>query len=232
MIMSIMNLFSTILTPDYSTVYMVRTDIMDEAARRQGRFDGVVGNIPETCAVGQMDGVFEIHDGRTFIYLKNRDTSPAENQDRNIPSRMELVSMDHESRTCSQPPATVEVPNYTGNVRFRYHQKRDAQAERLIFFVGLAVGLISLAIVGVISRFKKGSSSTFTQRVWIMTWFAFGTIVGPHYVLAKSGFYNNMSKAAIWQSKLLCFIYGVPAIGGFVVIGQMISSYGRCVRMY
>ena len=230
--MSIMNLFSTILTPDYSTVYMVRTDIMDEAERRQGRFDGVVGNIPETSAVGNMDGVFEIQDGRTFISLSKRDISPAENQASKTPSWMELVSMDHISRTCSQPPVTVEIPNYSGNVRLRDHQNRDAQAERLIFFVGLAVGLISLAIVGGISGFKKGSNSTYAQRVWTMTWLAFGNIVGPHYVLLKSGFYNDITRTALWQSKLMCFIYGVPATGGFVVVAQMIYTYGRCVRIY
>ncbi|ERF74268.1 hypothetical protein EPUS_01955 [Endocarpon pusillum Z07020] len=232
LIMSIINLFSTILTPDYSTVYMVRTDIMDEAERRQGHFDGIVGKIPETPVVGNMDGVFEMQDGRTFIFLSKRDTSPTKNQASKIPSRMELVPMDHISRTCSQPPVTVEIPNYSGDLKHRYCHKRDVQTERSAFFVGLAVGLISLAIIGGISRFKKGSKSTYTQRVWIMTWLAFGTIVGPHYVLAKSGFYDEIMRVALWQVKFMCFMYGVPAIGGFVVVGQMISSYGRCVRLY
>ncbi|KAF7513012.1 hypothetical protein GJ744_011278 [Endocarpon pusillum] len=232
LIMSIINLISTILTPDYSAVYMVRTDIMDEAERRQGRFDGAVGQIPETSAVGNMDGVFEIQDGRTFVFLGKRDTSPAKTQASQIPSRMELVSMDHISQTCSQPPVTVEIPNYSGNLKLHRCQRRDAQTERLTFFVGLAIGLISLAIIGVISRFKNGSNSTYTQRVWIMTWLAFGTIVGPHYVLVKSGFYDEIMRDALWQVKFMCFIYSVPAIGGFVVVGQMISSYGRCVRIY
>jgi hypothetical protein len=28
-----------------------------------------------------------------------------------------------------------------------------------------------------------------------------------------------------------CIIYGAPAIGGFIAVGQMISSYGVCVQV-
>ena len=48
LVMSIVNLISTILTPDYPTIYTVRSEIMDEALLRKdedAKFEGVVGSI-------------------------------------------------------------------------------------------------------------------------------------------------------------------------------------------
>ena len=45
LVMSIVNLISTIVTPDYPTVYLVRSDIMDEAlyTPAEGLFRGCCG---------------------------------------------------------------------------------------------------------------------------------------------------------------------------------------------
>jgi len=32
--------------------------------------------------------------------------------------------------------------------------------------------------------------------------------------------------------KMLLFVYGVSAIGGMVVVADMITTYGKCVRIY
>ncbi|KAL9610498.1 MAG: hypothetical protein Q9167_004807 [Letrouitia subvulpina] len=42
-VMSFINLCASLLTPDYATMYLVDSDIMVEARKRGGRFEGVVG---------------------------------------------------------------------------------------------------------------------------------------------------------------------------------------------
>ena len=51
LVMSIINLLGTMLTPDYSCVYLVRSEIMDEASRRKGaKFEGMVATL--VCRAG------------------------------------------------------------------------------------------------------------------------------------------------------------------------------------
>lgn len=60
--MSLVNLLGAAFTPSYPALYMIHSDVMEEAERRGSRFDGVVGrlvyeephvhnNIPECCFV-------------------------------------------------------------------------------------------------------------------------------------------------------------------------------------
>ncbi|MCJ1456494.1 hypothetical protein MMC28_006855 [Mycoblastus sanguinarius] len=49
LVMSILNLASTMLTPDYTAVYLVRSKVMEEALRRpDAGFEGIVGTLRET----------------------------------------------------------------------------------------------------------------------------------------------------------------------------------------
>ena len=68
--MSIVNLTSTILTPDYSAVYMAKSAVMDEAIRRGGCFHGFVGSIETSDVQNQerLDLLFRVEDsGRTSV---------------------------------------------------------------------------------------------------------------------------------------------------------------------
>jgi hypothetical protein len=46
-LMSIVNLVAQVVTPDYPSLFLVRSDVMDEAESRGGIFDGVVGRLAE-----------------------------------------------------------------------------------------------------------------------------------------------------------------------------------------
>ena len=48
-LMSIVNLFGNLISPEYSAIYMVRSEIMDEAISRGGIFVGMVGVMPVRC---------------------------------------------------------------------------------------------------------------------------------------------------------------------------------------
>ena len=47
-IMSFVNFIANILVPEYSALYMVHSDIMDEAEARGAKFDGAVGRLEIT----------------------------------------------------------------------------------------------------------------------------------------------------------------------------------------
>lgn len=54
-LMSIINTFQTMVTPSYGASYMVRSDVMDEAERRGGVFQGVVGRVFESTKKISLD---------------------------------------------------------------------------------------------------------------------------------------------------------------------------------
>ena len=223
LVMSLVNLISTVLTPDYSVVYLVRTDIMEEAERREGRFDGVVGRIPiapDAYKAGNLDGHFEIRDGKIIMRIDKEHTLTAAHQSVTIADQAEETEDDIRRPFHHQPH--VVVPSFFGLAGVSY--RKYLATLQQIAEAGLFLGLISLAIIGGISSFKKGHS-TYAQRVWTMTWLAFGIALGPCYALGKLWDVDN-------DADIGFLIYGAPAIGGFVVVGQMLNAYGRCIRIY
>ena len=59
-----------------------------------------------------------------------------------------------------------------------------------------------------------------------MTWLAFGVWYG--YIFSLITPYLADSKPTIFPALM---IYFVPAIGGFVVVAQMLMSYGSCIEI-
>jgi hypothetical protein len=89
---------------------------------------------------------------------------------------------------------------------------------------------VTLAIVGGISGFKSGQS-TLAQQVWVMLWL----VSSLSWVLIDLvGDYGEtkMSEEKRYILKLVFFfialVFMAPAVGGFVVVGQMLRHYGTC----
>lgn len=98
---------------------------------------------------------------------------------------------------------------------------------------------VNLAIIGGLSKFRSQSSSI-SERIWTMLWLAFGVLVGlvtAHEVDNwESRRVLNMGEKESYQKDCwrivkdvfsLCLL-GAGAIGGFVVVGKEILSYGVC----
>jgi hypothetical protein len=117
----------------------------------------------------------------------------------------------------------------------------DTLSDTIVAFsiiFALIVTLIPVTIIGAMTGFHAGHS-TRTQRIWTMTWLSFGAL-GPILNFWLKGAYSptvgaksvnvNVDK---WVSPALsiCMVllWAVPAIGGFVVVGQMLESYGTCI---
>jgi hypothetical protein len=93
----------------------------------------------------------------------------------------------------------------------------------LLSFNGAIIG-----IFGGISHFQPGQS-TMAQRVWTMLWLATGfslviiTLVGEYAkTKVRKGQVIEVAVTAIALTLI------PPALGGFVVVGQMLRDYGTC----
>jgi hypothetical protein len=92
---------------------------------------------------------------------------------------------------------------------------------------------IPIAIVGGLSHFEKGHSTT-AERVWTMAWLICGMVLGllfSQYFLDDdvSIWSSNVDENAWKASRSPCFVvkmvflillFAAPAIGGFVAVGQ------------
>ena len=98
----------------------------------------------------------------------------------------------------------------------------------------LAGPLLPVAVVGALSSFHKGASSTHAQRVWTMTWLAFGILIGMYADNAVDtdewDVYLPRSFKG-WGLVVVALTYGAPAVGGFVVVAQMLLEYGICFKI-
>lgn len=114
----------------------------------------------------------------------------------------------------------------------------------------MAVASLPLIPIGVMSKFQPGGS-TVSQRAWLMAWYAVGivSVQNPHYTdeIIEFGYYgtrhiiktrkdySRLRQARYFFLRLASLLPVVlpimPAIGGFVVVGQMLISYGSCTRL-
>jgi hypothetical protein len=110
----------------------------------------------------------------------------------------------------------------------------------LLFWAPLVFGSVSLLIIGLLSRFRQGSS-TKAQRGWTMTWLVLGMLLGglsdfwsTFLIPTKDRLKKRDMCEFIWRLVAFSLLFGVllaPAIGGFVVVGQMLVDYGSCTRI-
>lgn len=144
----------------------------------------------------------------------------------------------------SPPSWTLQENNST----LDWHFKRNLYT----FICALFVSACILAIVGGISHFQLGQIATNAQRTWTMMWLSTGTLwgalvnpfpgrvdFGKLYSQAAKEIQNIKSTKKVPARRLLTGVVTFvwlslicsPAIGGFVVVGQMYVAYGSCVQI-
>ncbi|KAF1960497.1 hypothetical protein CC80DRAFT_257796 [Byssothecium circinans] len=108
----------------------------------------------------------------------------------------------------------------------------DSSPRDLLLYGSYFVGLCSIAFVGGFSRFQAGES-TRAQRVWTMSWLAFGIFFAPLPSALSTMLQRPfMNVVLTLQLGLAVLTYAVPALGGFVTVSQMIWSYGDCEKLF
>jgi len=102
------------------------------------------------------------------------------------------------------------------------------------YAITTVISLIPLAIYGVMSRFQVGAipiSESSTWKAYTMQWLLLGAFSGIWWVFDQEGKEAMLTKEGQYGPVLRGILYVIsasPAIGGFVVVGQMLSRYGVC----
>jgi hypothetical protein len=118
--------------------------------------------------------------------------------------------------------------------------KKDQDDDDLLSWCGFFLSLPPLMIVGALSHFSAGSSSTL-ERGFTMAWLATGTVGGFLGYCGIAGIFESRcpdttareDSSIIW---IVCGLFAVvplaaPAVGGFVVVAQTLREYGVCIHL-
>ena len=135
---------------------------------------------------------------------------------------------------CIEPNNFSYTPFARNRDRERWQLKTGEwfQTPSLAFFAAPYVfSAIPLGVIGVMTHFHKGHS-TRDQRAWTMTWLAWNGYISPpleRLFDPNLTSYRDKVVRTSWAAFILIVVASaVPAIGGFVTVGQMLQDYGSC----
>jgi len=141
--------------------------------------------------------------------------------------------------------------SHSGKKRFEWPESNLPQhSDQSRYMFGMAAMILAaftFTIVAVISKFQPGVESTWLQRGFVTAWFIVGALfgfvapiwwewmdfleaIGAAKADERDGFWSRM--VGVWfTGSFLLIAFFVPAIGGLVMVGQMIVKYGACIRV-
>ncbi|KAJ7048910.1 hypothetical protein C8F01DRAFT_1187573 [Mycena amicta] len=230
-LMSIINLLGSLLTPSYPTMYLVRSEVMDEIDRRFGRdgrpyFDGTVGVLEQVKHEDEPEVKVDVDVEKNKICLEPEEGGRDLERVLACEEFRRLNPSDGNSATRRELRASAPIP-----------------APQFLILGAIAIG-IPLAIIGGLTKFHSGDSSTHPQRVWLMTWLGFGFLgvltislredmapVRRREALRRASPIPPVASVILHMFPLsVMLVYSAPAIGGMVVVAQMMKAYGDCVH--
>lgn len=191
LVMSIVNLVSNIFRPNYDTIYLLDSEILEEASHREGaRFEGMVGSIaaddPEPGDEECSDATFQIgDDGRIFVEINSRNPLLLDGRKdiREASQTKEVFIENKSSRSAAENSSlhNIILPSCSSRLRIDRLIGRSSS----ISMASLLVGSLPFIIIGLLSHYDQGQS-TIPQRVWTMLWFVFGILQGTYLALASN----------------------------------------------
>ena len=243
-VMSIVNLLGGLLFPVYPAIFLVQSEVSVEVEQCHGRmFDGMVGSLSPlednpTMFVMQGQDNEDIHSA-VVLGPEATDHDLVDDLAVSIPT---FPPFQHLEPLFSGPILSLVLrPVLLSLKLFRliyrpymliYYLILTFWARQpllilrtrnaIFFFLSdvFAIG-VPIVIIGALSGFEVGGS-TIAQRVWVMMWFACGAVLGPLFL------FNSVSEEGQQLSYSVGLLYSAPAIGGFAVVVQMISTFGNC----
>lgn len=111
---------------------------------------------------------------------------------------------------------------------------RSSRWQIMKYLITTVIALIPLAVNGAMSRFQSGSipmSEASTWKAYTMQWLILGVWCGVWWVFDQEGKDASPSLKAQFGPTLRVVLYVIsssPAIGGYIVVGQMLKRYGVC----
>lgn len=173
------------------------------------------------------DRIFSLFNPDTILFNPETPSNPPTKEHQPFTWPVDTKSA---AETSEDTDFTVLVP--FSAVVTKEVQRYSDLAKLLIEYCCMLIGCLSLAVIGGYSYFEARGSSE-AQCGWTMAWLAMGILFGSVAFGITLEFSNGLvTSEAVFKCFLFCMAYSVPAIGGMVIVGQMIWDYGSCSRLY
>ena len=231
--MSLVNLMGGILTPDYPVVYMVKTEIMIEAERREGAcFEGVVGRLGDSeRPINAQFRCSKQQNRRHEIptYDSNRDTRPEEDA---APVR---TAHEYSGQSGVFIPASHTYLGRDTLPRRPLTQHLSRLPFRLEDFI---VFLIPFLLRSFFYYTENFDSEVYFNEAMMLSWMLASHLAGRLLPVLDDCIEPPWKAMRNWSWRktlsIICATAVVLTTCGFVIrqfvfTGQMIMDYGHCV---
>ncbi|KAI5778469.1 hypothetical protein EDC01DRAFT_622837 [Geopyxis carbonaria] len=228
-IMSILNAVANLVEASYDTLYLVRSQVMEEAERRNsGEFTCEVAELPTQWVAEQVrltefdakGAPVWTHDEATDKRWRVTILGP-----RNRPSDFDDVAGKQLIVTPLGGAYAIDT-----HTRFQSDQFRR-WASTLITLVALVVPYVT---IGAMSRFAVGQNNNMRRRVFMMGWLVFGQILGVMN-LVEEGMMVKGKKWPWWVEQTALWLVRIGgtamAVGGLVEVVTMLREFGFCLPL-
>ena len=242
--MSVVNLVGNLMCPEYPAMYLIESKAMrdrrDEAERSR-RIQKCSNNAKTSKLASEATQEPEIK--------HNQAQRPRHAED-----NIEEVKNDIQISSPESEPDNFYYEGTVGRLDKKSEKlleermaafRRPKNVTRIVLraYIHIAFRIViasavPLAVIGGLSRFRTGSSSTRTQRQFIELWLSLGVVAGvvmeqyQNYLENRTWLnVRRVSAVLVWSSWIINLLYGVPAVIGFVIVGKMMYEYGVCVRI-
>jgi hypothetical protein len=247
--MSVVNFVGNMVTPNYQSVYLVQSAELEEAKSQGGDFDGTVGKIvqlPSSTAEGNYSGVATFHhDGASKKFIVNVSNPNSEvNEARLVWTVWDIEELEkwEDETTCpAKDHGKFPYTDILSGSTKKDHQSliiprcspfevsgNSITNNWLLTWLGYSIFfVIPYVVIGGLTRFHKGGSTN-AQRAWAMTWLVFDTLFGYWLGFPLIEWLNSDIFQEVFAFVGLLVLV-TPALGGFILVGQMIKHYGNCL---
>ncbi|KAI4160781.1 MAG: hypothetical protein LQ342_005494 [Letrouitia transgressa] len=249
-LMSIMNLITAICVPDYPTVFIVSSRASEEAIAKGGSITGTVGRLyePDSKSNSEPESTPGSEPRSELLAkpLESNDNASTgsihpEGEGQEPLAKTTADENDHGTRSERQNTFRVSdpLPNDPPSVMVRNHSWSRYTKWSGILIVSIVFGAIPFTVNGSLSHFDSNRSSIL-QQVLTMSWLVLGIFYGPVIEITTTQRWSmelekdpaiQESLGFILSSLVIVLFLAAPAIGGFVVVGQMLKDYGSCTRV-
>ncbi|KAI5795196.1 hypothetical protein EDC01DRAFT_76539 [Geopyxis carbonaria] len=225
-LMSLVNLWATVLSPQYSCLFLVDREMPAESVLVESES---LNQKKSTVSDHQGSIIHEEEVARDLEHGVVRSDSRAliSNINERIAGSVGIIELDS--------PYDVSWPKKKARFDFREPPNRHT-LHAAAMYIGIALFLAApyLTIRG-LTHFDRGTHSTHSQRVWIIMWITTGQIAALPFLEELMPTYKQKS-AERWRKlfkflRVCSLLSFVSAVGGYVVVVQMINSFGVCANV-
>ncbi|KAI5790477.1 hypothetical protein FPQ18DRAFT_293454 [Pyronema domesticum] len=240
-VMSILNVIANYVEASYDCLFLVRSDVMKEAEKREGgEFVGEVAELVLATDPEQVQNVGSLAMNLLFRRETRTRYRAREVDDLGniIPNRKEwkiFIPPHDGSYIRADDPRTKIVVQPVGDC-YQYNLENAIKVTRFRHWVQMIMKTLAMIVpyivIGALSKFKPGGSSV-QQQLFMVGWLVVGQVIGAFNLIGQI---TGKQKGKKWLKtksvvNMVVLTSGFAfAVGGFVEVGRMLREFGYCIQ--